>query len=466
MESIILGLLEKGVPYLIVSLVRPCLTTAIGYFFMRKLLPNRMNVYLVVVVSLAYAIWSVLRSPEHFGTNYHLFMNIFVNALTFSVLIFLFKGRFWKRFIVHWYIQIICVMSETIAFVPLFLYYDSRGHRGAWGELLAVMESSLILYIIYIAVVILLFYTLGNLSLKIWNRLIIGRFQPFYLLFVALPVGQLYSLARVVHPNMGDMFFGITFTLVGDIARSHNMLSMFGASVCLATTIVMFFYIISLDKRTAIEAELQETKRVMELEQSRYREIELQSEEVAKIRHDFNNQLASILQLVRVGEDSTAQEMIDALSMEIVETKKIIEAERGSYCNVPVINAVLMEKAQTCDRMEIELTVDLHLPPSLAVEQVHLCSILEHLLDNAIYASGLAKCPEERGIQLSSAVDGDYLFVKVSYRSNEPHRLVTPGPARGSRILSDLALRYGGDYRTEYKDGMCSAVVSLLAVGG
>jgi sensor histidine kinase regulating citrate/malate metabolism len=55
----------------------------------------------------------------------------------------------------------------------------------------------------------------------------------------------------------------------------------------------------------------------MELEQARYGEVEKRSEELAKIRHDFNNQLASIIQLVRTGEDGAAQEMISALTNEI-----------------------------------------------------------------------------------------------------------------------------------------------------
>jgi len=50
-------------------------------------------------------------------------------------------------------------------------------------------------------------------------------------------------------------------------------------------------------------------------------ELEKRSEELAKIRHDFNNQFASVAQLVRSGERNSAQELVEALSKEINDTQ-------------------------------------------------------------------------------------------------------------------------------------------------
>ena len=143
------------------------------------------------------------------------------------------------------------------------------------------------------------------------------KFHPFYMLFFALPMGQVYSLANVIHPNMGDWFFGILYGFVADVQTAYIILSLFGLSISLIASIAVFIYIFTHDKRAAIEAELHETKRVMELEQARHSETEKRREELEKVRHDFNNQLASVIQLVRVGEDSTAQGIISALTNEI-----------------------------------------------------------------------------------------------------------------------------------------------------
>jgi hypothetical protein len=61
--------------------------------------------------------------------------------------------------------------------------------------------------------------------------------------------------------------------------------------------------------------------------------------------------------------------------------------------------------------------------------------------------------------------EGDYLFIKAVNPSAEPPKKPLPGHGYGSRILSGLAARYGGDYQGEYRNGVFAAVVSLLAAG-
>jgi hypothetical protein len=122
---------------------------------------------------------------------------------------------------------------------------------------------------------------------------------------------------------MGDLFFGILINFVHDVETVYSILSLFGIALGLISGAAILFYILSYDKKAAIEAELTEAKRVMELEQARYIEVERQSEELAKLRHDFNNQLSSITHLVRAGESAAAREIISALTNEINRTREI-----------------------------------------------------------------------------------------------------------------------------------------------
>ncbi|MDR3278733.1 MAG: hypothetical protein LBT12_08160 [Oscillospiraceae bacterium] len=183
------------------------------------------------------------------------------------------------------------------------------------------MESDAVLKLFYMLALIPLFLLLGALSLKIWRRLPLRKIQPFYLLLIVFPIGQRYSLANVIHPGAGDLFFGVAAWLGADASSVYKILSLFGIAVSLLASAVLFCYVLSHEKRTALEAELREAKRVRELEQTRYREIERQSDEMAKLRHDFNNQLASVTQLVKAGEGKTARELIAALSAEIQRTE-------------------------------------------------------------------------------------------------------------------------------------------------
>ena len=204
----------------------------------------------------------------------------------------------------------------------LFLIYRTySGLHGDWAQIVSSVESDTMLNLIHIVAFIPLFLLFGFLSLTIWRRLLLQKFQPFYLLFIVLPLGQRYSLAHVIHPSMGDLIFGILINFVPDAGTIYYILSLFGIFISLAATVAILYYVLSYNKREAVEAELRETKRVMEREQAHYRELEQRCEELAKIRHDFNNQLASVTQLVRSGDRTSAQDLIGALSQEINNTK-------------------------------------------------------------------------------------------------------------------------------------------------
>ena len=234
--------------------------------------------------------------------------------LLFSVLLFLFQGKFWQRLIVYWYFDIIKVICETAAFVPILLF---RGYHGEWAEILSFVESNTSLKTFYMLTFLALFLLVGFFSLKMWRRLLLKSFQPLYLLFIALPMGQIYSFALVIHPNMGDLIFGILINFTSNVGTLYYILAIFGILLCLASDLVLLVYAISQEKRTALEAELHEIRHHMALERSHYRELERRREELAKIRHDFNNQLASIGQLIRSGEKNAAQNLIDSLEAEI-----------------------------------------------------------------------------------------------------------------------------------------------------
>lgn len=317
MGDIVMKLLENGLPHLLVSFSGPFFSFMIGYYFMHKLLPNRLNIFSLSALSLVYVLWYHLRVPDLLGTRYHLWMTIFVNALTFFILIFLFHGKLWRKLIIWWYFDVIKTMCEAVSYVPILLYYADSDFRSEWAEIVSSVESSTLLKLIYVSVFLSFFLLLGFLSLKVWRRVLLQRFQPFYLLFLALPLGQRFALSNVIHPNMGNPLFSIFISFASDVTELYYGLSLLGVFICIVVDAAILYYAVSLYKKAAIETELHETKRVMELEQVRYMELEQRSEELAKIRHDFNNQLASVTQLVRTGDKASAQELIDALSKEI-----------------------------------------------------------------------------------------------------------------------------------------------------
>jgi hypothetical protein len=321
MDAMMATLLQRDAPDLLISFAKPFFFEWVGYAFMAKLLPNRLNVYAIAGLAFVYAVWINLRSPVLFGTNYHFWMNLFINAFTWGIILFLFKGKIWKRLLIWWYYDIVKTFCEAVAYVPFLLYGARDDAYGTWNGIIASAEAGALPKLLYALICLAAFLLFGFLSLAVWRRLLLKKFQPFYLLFIALPMGQRYMLSRVFRPSMGDLFFGILINVVDDVETIYDILSLFGIAVGLLSAAAILYYVLSYDKRAAIEAELRDAKRAMELDRARYDELERQSEELAKLRHDFNNQLASIVWLARVGEGGTAQEMISALSNEIDRTR-------------------------------------------------------------------------------------------------------------------------------------------------
>ena len=234
-----------------------------------------------------------------------------------------------------------------------------------------------------------------------------------------------------------------------------NIFWVVGVLLGLGAEIALLGYTISQEKKAALEEELGKVRHMMELEQAHYKGVEERQEEMARIRHDFNNQLATIGQLIRHGESSDAQHMIRLLADGISNTRE------NTYCAIPVINAVLTEKSKACEEAGIKLEVQLDIPKELPVEPLHLCSILGNLLDNAIQGTKTSS-GKNLVICLISAVDGDYLFVKVINPSKSPKDRPAEGHGYGKRILKELSERYHGKYLAEYQTGIYTAIVTLL----
>lgn len=339
-----------------------------------------------------------------------------------------FRGGVWRRLGVNLSLFACQMLAEATA-TTIFIGVKMTVEIDIVREIVPIMLP-------YYLVTLSVYIAAGCAVVFFAKALAFKRFSPLYIpafLFPLSLMGMVYASTTPV----GDWVFLVSL-LLG----------------CGALTALMYL-LGSLEEKQALEIQLQETRHTLELEQAHYQSMEEQREKLSHIRHDFKNQLASISALLQMGEDREARDMIGSVSRMIDETKENI------YCTIPVVNALLSEKDRLCQEKGIALSVNLALPPDLTVESTHLCSIFGNLLDNAIRGAEGATA-EQPTISLRSLREGDYLFLKVTNPSPPPQP-PREGRGMGTRILTDLAQRYGGDYQTEYKDGVFSAVVCLLA---
>lgn len=408
-----------------------CLPAFVAYLalliFMRMIVPARLKCWWQYVL-VAFVI-CLFNAPKVIWGDYSVQANVArvlsVPLILVALPLLCFKGPVWKRLLINLLLFAGQVIGEMLAMGTLWTSELLSG-----GEVIIRSLPESISY----TVVGTAGSALVDSGVTIFARsLKANRFSGIY-----VPVALIIlSLSMSYYAYISQA--GVLFWLAS-IALS-------GCSV-----VFLLYYVVSLEEKTALEAELRDTQHRMALEQSHYRAVEARREELAKIRHDFNNQLAAIRLLMQAGDEKDTQSMLDSLSADLDATRESI------YCAVPVVNAVLAEKEAQCRKKGIVLRTELTLPETLGIEPLHLCSIFSNLLDNAIHG---CEGMEKPVITLCSAMAGDYLFLKTVNPSRPPQK-VEQGHGYGTRILRELAEKYDGSFDASFDHGIFTAVVSLL----
>lgn len=263
------------------------------------------------------------------------------------------------------------------------------------------------------------------------------KFRPFYLLFLIFPLSQGALLYCSIYGTLNWMF--LLAVLLG-----------------LGAQVGLLIDTISYEEKITLREQLQDTRHQMALEQAHYEYAEQRREELSRIRHDFNNQLTAIGALIHSGDRDDAEKLLQDLSRSVAATRE------EPFCAIPVINAVLTEKAAVCRQKGIELQSELEIPVGLPIQLMHYSSIFNNLMDNAIRGVGGAET-ESPVIRLTARMQGDYLVIKAvnpCAREAEPPR---KGHGKGFSILRSIAEEYQGDFQASRADGIFTAVLSLLA---
>lgn len=218
---------------------------------------------------------------------------------------------------------------------------------------------------------------------------------------------------------------------------------------CIFLTLCSFVFVLaSQAEKESIARELEEINLLSQLERIHYTAIEERREEMARIRHDYNNVLTSVMYLLRSGACQEAAGLLSDLSQRISDTHE------PAFCPIPVVNAVLLEKQRQCQSRGIPLHIQLQLPSQLSIPELELFSAFNNLLDQAM---ALCNPHASQGITLFCRVTQGYLVFKCT----TPISGMPAGAVCDPKILKDLAARHQGDFFTEQKAAHFTAQLSL-----
>ena len=261
-------------------------------YLMSKIFPCRINAWKTALVAWGLSMFVLLRYIPGETISNIVDVIALLSIPLYLAIPLLFYGKLWKRFIVLLYFYAMGGLCEIVVSTALSFLSINIADITSWDMIIGVLFT----FILYVP--------LAFLSLAIWKRIEARRFQPFYLLFIVIPISQMVITFYYANTLRIDGVYGVE-VIEGILA---------GVAIYLIAAVILFRYVLTHEKKETLKTQLSDTRRQVELEQTRHKELETRREELAKIRHDFNNQLAGIVQLVKVGEDKAAQGIIAELS--------------------------------------------------------------------------------------------------------------------------------------------------------
>lgn len=235
---------------------------------------------------------------------------------------------------------------------------------------------------------------------------------------------------------------------------------------------ILFFFVvvvISFALLTKSEQEQQTQKLLAATNQllaENYRQLHVRQQEYAKSLHDFKHHLAAINGLEARGKHAEVLSYIDSLLSTAYQEAALCHS--GS----DIIDAIIDHKASEADMLGIAFTFSAEFHMATNIDPVDICGALANQIDNALDACKQIAPTDIREISVKIYQRENFAIFRVENTVNSdpfknnaalhstksdifsPHGL-------GLRNIRDIAEKYNGSLRNEYKDRRFLSVLVL-----
>lgn len=227
--------------------------------------------------------------------------------------------------------------------------------------------------------------------------------------------------------------------------------------------VISFILISRSEQERQTHVLLQSTNRLL---MENYHKLHAYQQIHAKQVHDFNHHLIALKGLKDMNKHKEASDYINSLLSTTYQETALCHS--GS----DIIDAVINCKAAEAERLGItfHFTVDFLAPPN--IDPVDICGALANQIDNAFDACRQIPHPDTREVKVAIKQVENFVFFRVentvdhdpfennrSLSSTKTDTSMQHG--LGLKNIRDIANKYNGFLRNEYKDGFFISVVSL-----
>ena len=353
-------------------------------------------------------------------------------ALCILYLHFCMEGNIWQKILFIAIQEMTFFLGELLV---MAVFNEQVSKLTIWDY----NEPIILMVDIVICLTGLIFYWI---VLLIWKRWVMKRVYDTksFFVFLFFPLGQVFLLI-----SHNEEFFSI---------RATGSVSLYiGIVIGLFADILLLATILRQQQMREIEAKLGEMKQTWEVEKKHYEEIENRREELAKIRHDMNEQFILMKELLKQDDREKVGEMLDTLTAYVASTREYV------YCGDPVVNAIMAENEKLCREKQIKLAYEFDIPVPLKMNPVAICSIFTNLFRNAIAAA--EQTQGEKYISLKATLKGEYLHIKEENAYNPKAKKKEERRGYGTEILKSLVKQHDGQMEAFAEDEVYRVEMSV-----
>jgi len=339
---------------------------------------------------------------------------------TLIVLTLFFDGTFWQKLLFRISVLVACLFAELVLMVIMRDDLVIPGHTLTFYDPVMLkadlIDSSISIFMYAVCLVI---------HRRIFKKK--SYDMRIYLVFCVFPISQMLLMLS-------------TNSQIYEHFNESAVVAMAGVFIGVMADILLLYTLIRQQKMQYMSEQLNALTRAWKTERNHYHEMEERRENLAKIRHDMNEHLIIIKELMQRGEYTKVNAMLDALTEYVASTREFM------YCGDPVVNAVMAENEKICKENGISLQYEFRIPKPLQMDAINICSIFSNLMRNAVAAAVKAKgvCPEGDYVSVKAVVQGEYLHIITENSRTEEKKVLSGGKGYGKVILKELAERYNG----------------------
>lgn len=176
--------------------------------------------------------------------------------------------------------------------------------------------------------------------------------------------------------------------------------------------------------------------------------------QIRKIRHDINNHIINIKNILSDRDDDKINEYINGIIEDLDDPPITIRSGNE------IADIVLNQKFNEARKNNIDIAINAVIPPDTSINPADLSSILFNSIDNAMEASLKIDDIDKRKIKINIHPKKDYLYFEIINNIRENHEFQKTRTSKENKeehgyglvILEDITNKYDGFMNYEIVD--------------